>query len=177
MGDAALLDELLRRQARAHGLASWADATPGEDTPDAATRAELAEEAERLTTFAGMRGAVAAAVADVAGGTEDGAPLSPMTESAADAAALEALGLEALKAELARLGLKCGGTLGERAARLWALRGRTRLHAEDAALLARAPRDAQASQPRGAKRVARQGPLLPGQTRAKVTKTDTDAQP
>lgn len=170
MGDAALLDELLRRQARAHGLAAWADTAAGEDAPDAATRAELAEEAERLTTFAGMRGAAAAA-ADVAGGTEDGAPLSPMAESAADAAALEAHGLEALKAELARLGLKCGGTLAERAARLWALRGRTRLHAEDAALLARPQRDAE-PQPRGAKRVARQGPLLPGQQRAKVVRTD-----
>jgi ParB-like chromosome segregation protein Spo0J len=168
MGDAALLDELLRRQARAHGLASWADTAAGEDAPDAATRAELAEEAERLTTFAGMRGAAAAAAeADVA---EDGVPLSPMAEAAHDVAALEAHGLEQLKAELARLGLKCGGTLAERAARLWALRRRTRLHAEDAALLAR-PRDAPPA--RGAKRVARQGPLLPGQTRAKVTKTDT----
>lgn len=35
---------------------------------------------------------------------------------------LEALGLEALKAELTRRGLKCGGALQERAARLWLLR-------------------------------------------------------
>ena len=169
MADAALLDELLRRQARAHGLASWTDLSPQEDAPDADTRRELAEEAERLTTFAGMRGAAAAA--DGGGDpTADDGPLSAMAEAAPDAAALEAHGLEVLKAELTRLGLKCGGTLAERAARLFALRGRTRLHAEDAALLAR-PRDAAAQQPaRGAKRVARQGPLLPGQQRAKVLK-------
>lgn len=166
MADAALLDELLRRQARAHGLVSWTDPAPQEDAPDADTRRELAEEAERLTTFAGMRGGNIAAE-----GGGDG-PLSMLAESAESPAALEAHGLDVLKAELSRLGLKCGGTLAERAARLYALRGRTRLHAEDAALLAR-PRDAAAQQAaRGAKRVARQGPLLPGQQRAKVLKQD-----
>ena len=40
----------------------------------------------------------------------------------------------------------------------------------DAALLARPPAAQQAA--RGAKRVARQGPLLPGQQRAKVLKQD-----
>ena len=172
MADAALLDELLRRQARAHGLAAWTDPAPQEDAPDADTRRELAEEAERLTTFAGMRGANTAAEG---GGGDDG-PLSTLAENAESAAALEAHGLDVLKAELSRLGLKCGGTLAERAARLYALRGRTRLHAEDAALLAR-PRDAAAQQAaRGAKRVARQGPLLPGQQRAKVLKQQ-DAAP
>ncbi len=67
-------------------------------------------------------------------------PLSALAEGAESAAALEAHGLEALKAELRRLGLKCGGTLAERAARLFALRGRTRLHAEDGALLPKARR-------------------------------------
>jgi hypothetical protein len=170
MGDAALLDELLRRQARAHGLATWRDPAPQEDAPDAETRRELAEEAERLGTFAGMRGGSAAA-AEAEGDDNDGAPLSPLAEAAASASALEAHGLDVLKAELARLGLKCGGTLAERAARLFALRGRTRLHAEDAALLARPCRgDANTAPARGAKRVARQGPLLPGQNRAKVIK-------
>jgi hypothetical protein len=83
MGDAALLDELLRRQARAHGLATWAAALQ-EDAPDDATRAELAEEAARLHTFAGMRGAAA----DVAVCDADDGPLSPLAEAAADAAAL-----------------------------------------------------------------------------------------
>ncbi|XP_052056461.1 splicing regulator SDE2 [Apodemus sylvaticus] len=39
------------------------------------------------------------------------------------AAELESLGLERLKCELMALGLKCGGTLQERAARLFAVRG------------------------------------------------------
>lgn len=39
------------------------------------------------------------------------------------AEALEALGLEALKADLMRRGLKCGGTLQERAARLFSVKG------------------------------------------------------
>jgi len=43
----------------------------------------------------------------------------------ADAAALEALGLEALKAELSARGLKCGGTLAERAQRLALLKSAT----------------------------------------------------
>lgn len=38
------------------------------------------------------------------------------------AAELEPLGLERLKAELQARGLKCGGALGERAARLFLLR-------------------------------------------------------
>ncbi|NXY80827.1 SDE2 regulator, partial [Alcedo cyanopectus] len=42
------------------------------------------------------------------------------------AAELEALGLDKLKLELMALGLKCGGTLKERAARLFAVRGLTR---------------------------------------------------
>lgn len=49
---------------------------------------------------------------------------------------LEALGLERLKAELTKRGMKCGGTLQDRAARLHAVRG---LSAEqiDPALLAK----------------------------------------
>jgi splicing factor 3A subunit 3 len=38
---------------------------------------------------------------------------------------LEALGMERLKNELDALGLKCGGTLEQRAARLWTLRGKS----------------------------------------------------
>ena len=36
---------------------------------------------------------------------------------------LEQLGLDRLKSALMALGLKCGGTLSERAARLWSVRG------------------------------------------------------
>ena len=36
---------------------------------------------------------------------------------------LESLGLDGLKSELSKLGMKCGGTLKERAERLWLSRG------------------------------------------------------
>lgn len=42
------------------------------------------------------------------------------------AAELESLGLDKLKMELMSLGLKCGGTLKERAARLFSVRGLSR---------------------------------------------------
>lgn len=42
------------------------------------------------------------------------------------AAEMEALGLEKLKMQLMALGLKCGGTLQERAARLFSVRGLSR---------------------------------------------------
>ncbi|XP_046899462.1 replication stress response regulator SDE2 isoform X2 [Hypomesus transpacificus] len=44
-------------------------------------------------------------------------------EAVGSVKALEALGLEKLKAELMRQGLKCGGTLAERAARLFSTKG------------------------------------------------------
>lgn len=55
------------------------------------------------------------------------APAAPSVDLArfADAASLEALGLEALKAELGARGLKVGGTLAERAARLFLLKSAT----------------------------------------------------
>lgn len=49
---------------------------------------------------------------------------------------LERLGLDVLKEELMRHGLKCGGTLTERAARLFSVRGLTRDQI-DPALLAK----------------------------------------
>ncbi|XP_008065303.1 protein SDE2 homolog [Carlito syrichta] len=45
---------------------------------------------------------------------------------------LEVLGLERLKCELMALGLKCGGTLQERAARLFSARGLTKEHIDPA---------------------------------------------
>lgn len=43
--------------------------------------------------------------------------------SASSVEQLERLGLDVLKEELVRRGLKCGGTLAERAARLFSVRG------------------------------------------------------
>ena len=63
----------------------------------------------------------AAAVAALPEETEE--PLDLMCYSSAQE--LEALGLERLKRELAAAGLKCGGSLSERAVRLFAIRGLT----------------------------------------------------
>lgn len=52
---------------------------------------------------------------------------------------LEALGLDVLKKELRSRGLKCGGTLQERAARLFSIRGRSQEQIEPG-LLAKASR-------------------------------------
>ncbi|CAH2255730.1 Hypothetical predicted protein [Pelobates cultripes] len=55
---------------------------------------------------------------------KDSSPLDLLKFSSA--MELEVLGLEKLKVELAALGLKCGGTLHERAARLYSVRGLSR---------------------------------------------------
>ncbi len=120
-GEQALLDELLARQARSHGLHGF---TPcAADSAEPALREELAEEAARLGTFAGLR-AAEESVAFARGGGEDGSkeqagtgPLSAFADVSSCAEELEALGLELLKQELHRLGLKCGGTLQARARR------------------------------------------------------------
>jgi hypothetical protein len=44
-------------------------------------------------------------------------------DSAACAEELESLGLDVMKDELSKLGMKCSGTLKERAERLWQSRG------------------------------------------------------
>ena len=68
----------------------------------------------------GTRGAAAAPAAPAA-------PAAALPEIALDAVsgveALEALGLTHLKAELERRGLKAGGSLQERASRLWSVKG------------------------------------------------------
>ena len=101
---------------------------------DDRTEEELRLEAERLGSFAGMRKIGPSSdglQSDAAGG-----PLSPLAEACIclfvfwssgaimissihpqmceTAAELEALGLAGLKAELQRIGLKCGGTLQAR---------------------------------------------------------------
>ncbi|XP_033874920.3 splicing regulator SDE2-like [Acipenser ruthenus] len=60
----------------------------------------------------------------------DNGPLDLMTFSSASE--LEVLGLERMKTELMALGLKCGGTLQERAARLFSVRGKSKDQIEPA---------------------------------------------
>ena len=105
-------------------------------------------------------------------------------DSFASAAELEALGPDVLKAELILLGLKCGGTVGERAARLWATRGVDDLTTLPPAMFAkRRPPGVEADEEAKAKakrkrqraegeegeedaRRPQRGPLLPGQSLA-----------
>ena len=54
--------------------------------------------------------------------------------------ALEVLGLEGLKTALMARGMKCGGTLQQRAERLWAARGKAQ-HEIDPSLMATAAKN------------------------------------
>ncbi|KAA0169782.1 hypothetical protein FNF28_01901 [Cafeteria roenbergensis] len=76
--------------------------------------------ARRRAACAGQPGPAGEGAA--APGASQAAPAVDL-EAAASAADLEALGLDALKEELMRRGLKCGGNLRARAQRLWSVRG------------------------------------------------------
>ena len=104
-----------------------ADAGAGDAAaPAAEQQASNLPPAEALVpraASAGISSAAGAAPGEVQGSAPEPRAFPPVDlEAYAGPAALEALGLERLKAELARRGLKCGGALRERAARLWLLR-------------------------------------------------------
>lgn len=116
--------------------------TAGTGHPDPASR--LLEQQASNPPLPAANGATTTLAAKPAAGVTEAATCSPSVMSAVRGAdipvevpktypevdlarysgpeELEALGLEALKAELTRRGLKCGGALQERAARLWLLR-------------------------------------------------------
>eukprot|EP01044_Picomonas_judraskeda_P017412 COSAG03_NODE_3272_length_2113_cov_2740.054618_1_plen_192_part_00 len=77
---------------------------------------------------------------------------------------LAAAGGDALKAELDRLGLKCGGTVQMRAERLFLTRNKPRSEWPKAMFAKRKATDGPGLEDRGAKR-AQRGPMLPGQSR------------
>ncbi|KAK9819052.1 hypothetical protein WJX81_003363 [Elliptochloris bilobata] len=99
---------------------------------------QAAREARKQVSLDDVHEAQAAALAAVADALQAGLANGKRTAAHAPASrphaakldleaydgpeALQALGLDALKAELTRLGLKCGGALRERAGRLWLLR-------------------------------------------------------
>ena len=71
---------------------------------------------------------VPAAAVDVSSAADPSPVVDPSpvdVSSAASPQQLESLGLDVLKEELMSRGLKCGGTLAERAARLFSVRGLT----------------------------------------------------
>jgi hypothetical protein len=164
----ASMDDRLRAQAIDHGLAQF---QPREATTESARREEARLDAvhdSELAAFAGLRAdpgrAAPPAAAEPARGRIDLAAYASSDE-------LELLGLDVLKAECQRKGLKCGGTLQERAERLWATRGVPEWRIKtsvDPALLAKpakkraAPRDDGGG---GSTFRPQQGPMLPGATR------------
>lgn len=124
-GSTALLDELLARQGRSHGLRTYTPCAADEAEPSLARL--LDEEYARLDTFAGLRREEASPAqatpageeeeeqaARPGGGVSASGCVSPLAEEAESVEALCALGLDVLKAELARLGLKRGGSLQAR---------------------------------------------------------------
>jgi cell division septation protein DedD len=95
------------------------------------TNVEAAAAAAATTTGATTTTTTGAAAAAVVPPTASSAaaPRAPVTPEALDLGAfatvaeLEALGLDRLKAACMAAGLKCGGTLEQRAERLWSVRG------------------------------------------------------
>ena len=133
-------ERLLREQAIAHGLDNYAPEPVDPLTPadiEAAIRGDAEADEAELHSIAGLRGGHVAARDEGGGSFTIGARwrAAPEAEAAApppraidlaafaSAEALEDLGLDALKHALARRGAKAGGSLKERAARLWRLRG------------------------------------------------------
>ena len=161
------MDDRLRAQALDHGLAQF---QPREATTESARREEQrldAQHASELAEFAGLRAdpgrAAPPAAAEPARGRIDLAAYASADE-------LELLGLDVLKAECQRKGLKCCGTLQERAERLWATRGVPEWRIKtsvDPALLAKPAKKRAAPRDDGGGSTFRpqQGPMLPGATR------------
>ncbi|XP_048213520.1 replication stress response regulator SDE2 [Perognathus longimembris pacificus] len=135
-------------EGRVEELGREAEATPGRKETEpagdtAVTRLAKGHEAEEVTD--GGRPAVVEPEEDIpkleegqSGHTGPGQEVLDLL-AFGSASELELLGLERLKKELTALGLKCGGTLQERAARLFAVRGLAREQI-DPALFARPSR-------------------------------------
>ena len=144
-------------------MKATAGASDGMTTPrlTAATRMDASSSSNNragLADFAGLRATAPA---------ESAAPAAPVRlEKLSDISDLHTLGLDALKAECQRKGLKCGGTLEERAARLWATRG-VPAHLIDRSLLATSSskkrRRNEGADTASAGFQRQQGPLMQGQ--------------
>ncbi len=81
------------------------------------------EEAQQIATFAGLRDSQFSGFSLV---WDEKLKLSRLNiESASSSQDLEVLGLDMLKSELIKLGIKCGGTLHDRAERLFLTKGVT----------------------------------------------------
>mmetsp|Transcript_26592 Transcript_26592/g.44524 ORF Transcript_26592/g.44524 Transcript_26592/m.44524 type:complete len:175 (-) Transcript_26592:744-1268(-) len=159
----SLVESQLRKQAAAHGLLNFQPFFEDEKVEDCAETA-LREEVAELQSFAGLReplGSDSFALPSQASSSF----VCPFVESFdSPEELLEAAGSEEIKNQLQKLGLKCGGTPAERAARLMQLKGLHDLASIDKNLFAK--RKA-ADPPAGgtATKAPVKGPLLPHQSR------------
>eukprot|EP00808_Paulinella_micropora_P031249 g39193.t1 len=117
------LDQILAKQAKEHGMKAYDPAA--EDVHfQASLKQWEADEQARLDTFSGVRKAASKAT-EVECYSGDGGEGEASAFERVDFDHLSSvkdltrLGLDVLKQELTLLGLKCGGTLEERAERLW----------------------------------------------------------
>ena len=173
-------DADLRAQAIDHGLQGW---RPADNTPKEAEIA--ATKADGLSAFAGLRAPTTTGCAAGPAPSEPGTSASTASETRVEpdglkvaglgVEALEAFGLDALKEELRRRGLKCGGTLHDRAERLWQARNTPSGEGVDRSLMAKKrtrddnpPQNSAPPAPSSGRdgfKPMHQGPLLPGTER------------
>ena len=169
-------DADLRAQAIDHGLQGW------RPTLNTQKEAEIAAaKADGLRAFAGLRAPTITGCATAPAPSEPGTSASTASEldglkvAGLGIEALEAFGLDALKEELRRRGLKCGGTLHDRAERLWQARNTPSGEEVDRSLIAK-KRTREDDPPqilappapssgRDGFKPMHQGPLLPGTER------------
>jgi hypothetical protein len=177
---AAALSERLRAQAQEHGLSSYE--VDGRSADDLFEREQLAKDEREqrtkgeLQSFAGLRpeaGAGGGGMGCVAEAADAAAPvpntaviglLTTNPDAIRSADQLESAGLQLLQQELTRLGLKCGGSLGERAERLFQTKGLPRDQWPRKILAKRKRSAAEAPPAMGNKRVI--GPRGPARPRS-----------
>lgn len=119
------VDEQLRRQAHRQGVKGFEPTI--EDDEIEQRRIEKKEEEEKaLATFSGIRGklSIEGILADGASFTRANEPHEPLDlMKLASVDELETLGADVLGTELSRLGMKKGGSVKQKAGRLWQTRG------------------------------------------------------
>jgi len=126
-------DETIDPTTTAPGGEPPRDAAPAAAEPERQTAGDADADADADGNADGNASATPAATDDATAATEAAdKPVTPPPEPVADLEPfrspddLAALGLDVLKASLLARGCKCGGTLRERALRLWSTRGKDR---------------------------------------------------
>mmetsp|Transcript_28493 Transcript_28493/g.69491 ORF Transcript_28493/g.69491 Transcript_28493/m.69491 type:complete len:233 (-) Transcript_28493:156-854(-) len=157
------VNDMLRKQAEELGLVNFdptrEDSKPKEPAEHPSLRAE---------NFSGLRAVgKKRAYADAYDGFQQASSVNEPVDLSKYKSAkhLEEVGLERLKKCLQELGMKCGGTLTERAERLWLTRGVTDLSTLDSKLFSKKKKPKKNESSRGKKRRVEKGPLRQGDRR------------